>query len=353
MIKVCQIVSGQRKGGIDTVQKNLHAAFTNDNAGIFFKTIVIRNHKNDFEEFYSGEAIYINYGSYLPVYLQLRKVLKQFDIIHVHGFTPWLVLAIRLINRRILFSNHGLMGKGRILGKKEKFKKFLFGIFLRNIAECIVSVSDFINRKMIVEYGVNEEKTAIVHNCTNFPVTERLVKKNKTLVLGYHGRFVSFKRLKLMIDVSSEINKTHSSMVSLLGEGPEMKELVSYAKLNNIELKVNEYAANVFEHIRNFDYLLFTSHGEAFGITVLESIMSGIPAFVFNDSGGTLEIFAGEYSWFICKDTKDMAEKVIKFGNDEIYGLLFAKLQKHVENNFSLSAFKKSYARIYNDFLSK
>lgn len=349
MIKVCQIIHGKPVGGIYTVQKHLYNSFSANDMPIDFHTIILDKRNIEYQDYFKEKGIYIQTKNRYKIFILLRKIIRDYDIVHLHGFTPWLVLLVYLSNKNILFNNHGLIGKGRELSNLEKIKVVFFGFFLRNIAKKIVSVSHFINNKMINDYNVKKEKTAVIYNTTDFHLNKYSIKKYKKITLGYHGRFVSFKRIEMIIDTAKHLSKFLDTKVLLIGKGPKKESISNYAYLNNVTADFINYSTEIKKYIKEIDFLLLLSKHEPFGISALEGIMNGIPVFTLNDSGGVVEIFNDKYNWFVCNRVEEIALKIRIFIENRYYQDLFTDFQEYVSENFSMKKFQKFYFDIYKE----
>jgi len=289
-------------------------------------------------------------GNLLSRVVLLKKLAQGHDIVHLHGFTPWVVLALLMAGKKIVYTNHGLLGTGRKLRSYEYMKRTFIKLFLRYRVDLIVNISQYTEQRVVKEYKVPPGKNVVVYNCTRWTRSEPRFSAKGVITIGFHGRFVRFKRVDRLLEVAAEIGKEYPIKVILVGDGPLREDLIKRAKELAVPMEITGYQTHVEQLLRSFDIEIISSCGEPLGVAVLESIQAGLPTFVFADGGGCTEIFDKETEWFICKDEKEMGEKILSLMDHEVSkGVLrkLVKLQERVDRLFSPTQFAKGYATVY------
>lgn len=350
-IKLLQIIFRDPRGGIYRVNLDLIEAFIDEpDFSLHIAQIESKTYRGEFDfDKHQPEYTEIS-GRFFRKFRKLKALAEQFDIIHLHGFTPWIAIAIWFSSAKIVFTNHGLMGKGRNLKVHEYLKRYLLKLYLRHKVHRIVNISKYAMHNLTERYIVKPEKNSIVFNCTRWSRSKINISSNGTITIGFHGRFVGFKRVDRLLQVAALVQKLQKCKIILLGDGPLKQEYQILAKYLNLNLSFIDYSANPLLEMQNFDVEILASDDEYFGVSVLESIQAGIPIFVFKNGGGCTEIFGTEFSSFICEDEKGMARKILEFfepKNRIVNQAKLRQLQEHVEQNFSLEGFKKGYSKVY------
>ena len=351
-IKLLQVFPRHPHGGIYRVNMDLLEAFHNDDH--FELHIALVESKN-----YRGE---FNFGNLSPQYTeieggllerwrQLRKLAKRHDLIHLHGFTPWDCSVFLTLGAKIVFTNHGLLGVGRKLKPHEHLKRYLMKLFLRHRADHIFNISHYARDRVVNEYNVSKEKTSVVHNCTRWESSKTNFSPNGKLTIGFHGRFVAFKRVDRLLKVAALAAQKLPVKVQLLGDGPLKTDYAKQARQLGLDIDFIGYTLAPRAVIENYDVEIVSSDEEYFGLVVLESILAGNPTFVFEDGGGCTEILNHEESkWFICRDEQEMASKICYMYENKADRAILNRLQAlqhHVSANFSLQNFKERYKAGY------
>lgn len=350
-IKVLQIINRNPRGGIYRVQMDLLTTFYNDEKiKIHVALINDKNHEGEF----SFGNLNIPYTeikeSKLSQIKALRKLITHFDIVHIHGPSPWIWIALLFSDVKIIFTNHGLIGTGRKLKKHEYLKRFLIKKFLKFKAHYITNVSNYALNRIIREYEVQFHKCSVIYNCSHWESTSTNFHPNSTLKIGFHGRFVGFKRIDRLLKVASIVKNSVDVKVQLLGDGDLITLYKKLAYEFNCDIEIIPYNPNPRKIIENFDIEIIPSDEEYFGLAVLEAVQSGLPTFVFKDGGGCTEIFGDKFTWFVCENEQDMAEKILSLYTPNHRTIILEQLkelQYHVSNSFSLEYFYKSYRDVY------
>jgi glycosyltransferase involved in cell wall biosynthesis len=349
MLKVLQIASEDIKGGIFKVISDIDSAFTGDNDINVFtaageSSINLRSKIHN---------CYLFSDNPLIRFLSYFRIPKKFDIIHFHGFNLFFFIFLFFSNTGIMYTNHGLLGTGRKLRKYEYLKKWILIFFLRKRVDLIVNVSEYAQKRITEEYKISVSKNTVVYNTSRCIKQDNKGMNRDEIILGFHGRFVSFKRVDRIFKVAMNLREISglSPIIVLIGEGPLINFYENLAENNSIELKIIPYTDNPESEIRKLDILIIPSDEEYFGISVLEGILSGVMTFVFRDGGGCTEIFGNIHKWFVCENELDMALK-IKYTMENINDVInrFESLQSYVASVFSrdnfLSGYKESFLNV-------
>lgn len=349
-MRVLHVVSRSSQGGIYRVICDLFEVFAEDRAiELLAAVIAAPGDEDDFP--FSARHVLID-GKWLRRFWRLRRLARQCDVVHLHGFTPWQALACWLARKMIVYTNHGLLGTGRRLEPHEHLKLLLMKLFLRHNVPRIVHVSHFMQECMAREYKVPARKCSIIHNCTRWQAMPPHFAPDTLLRIGFHGRFVSVKRLDRMLNVAALVARRQRVEVVLVGEGPLLGELIALAKFMQVPLRIESYTLQVGRIVSSFDVEVIPSQNEALGLSVLESLQTGHPTFVFADGGGCTEIFAAETSWFVCNNETEMAEKISSLQEEGTrrHALnLLEKLQQRIRREFSLHKFHEGYKAVYQE----
>lgn len=355
-LRLLQIIPRDPRGGIYRVNLDLIEAFINE-PGFELHTALIDSRS------YNGEfnfgKLQLDYseikGNVFQKIQQLKELANKFDIIHLHGFVPWIALALLYTNAEIVFTNHGLLGVGRKLRPHEHIKKWLAKRFLRYRVNYIFNISYYALRRMLQEYKVDPEKNSIAYNCSRWQKIMPVFNPNGKLTIGFHGRFVHFKRVDRLLKTASIVNKQLPVTVQLLGDGPLKDDYRHLSNYLNVRTEFTGYTLQPQSIIKKYDVEIIASDEEYFGLSVIESILSGNLTMVFIDGGGCTEIFGDEFPDFIAEDEADMAAKIIAFYEQSDKTAILQKLhalQHHVAKKFSLEKFKAGYLEGYMKVLS-
>jgi len=353
LIKVIQIIDDKTIGGINTVVRHLDNIFGNGSS-IILKTISYSNTADDTTNYRNLlNHHFLNSRSFFKFIFKLRKCSTRNDILILHGFTPLIAFGILGTTYKTIFINHGVLGTGRKLKRYEIIKNFLLYFFINFFADTIVNVSAFSMNKFIDTYSVDPDRCKVIYNSTDFRQKELVFRKSDNIVLGYHGRFVHFKRVDRLIKVSHRLNRYYKSSVHIVGSGPLRDYYFELCRNLGVDLTVHDYTDTVQEEIAKFDFEIIPSNEENFGISVLEAILSGKITFVFSDGGGCTEIFGSNFNWYVCKSIDEAAEKILSLYNNfkDEDEKQFCSLQEYILERYSMKVMKDEYSKIIRSLI--
>lgn len=352
--RVLHVVPHSTRGGIFRVAVDLFRSFAQDEAIALAAAVpASRGEEESFP--FAGKYVILE-GSRVQQFWALKHMAQQCEVIHLHGFTPWQAFACWLARKKIVYTNHGLLGTGRKLRPHECLKLVLLKLFLRHAVHRIAHVSRFMQACMISEYAVPAQKCRVVYNSTPWQAQPPHFNPTAKLRIGFHGRFVSFKRIDRLLRVAALVAQHRAVDVVLVGEGPLQNEIAAQAASLHVPLRLESYTLKVEALVSTFDVEIIASQDEPFGLSVLESIQTGHPTFVFADGGGCTEIFEAEVSWFVCSSETEMAEKILSLqdqGQRRHVLNLLEKLQQRIHGEFSRVKFRDGYKTVYQELLAQ
>ena len=180
-------------------------------------------------------------------------------------------------------------------------------------AEELVSVLNVDRRKIVVDdLGIDSKF--------------RKMNVKKINAIGYFGGFNRRKRVeKLILDfLGSEIgNKIPLVIYGDSEDYPKLK--AKYEKSPNIIFKGKIPESEIVKTINSFNYFVYPSSYEGFGLPLLEAVACGVPSFVYKDA-------------VIPKEVKKYAVEIEKI--DDLLGYDYKKLAQDF-NKLSIKAKKE------------
>lgn len=217
----------------------------------------------------------------------LVKKIKQCDVVHLTACYSFpsipTILISRFFKKKILWSPRGSFLSE--LDKPLSLKKFIWKLFCRLL----------IKKKDLVFHVTSEAESNLPFPFKNFQfvkivngidlkdIKHKVVYDKTQLKLIFIGRIHPSKNLESLIFAMKPFKKSKISL-TIVGEGEEgyKKKLTILIKENNLDnlisfegfLNRNDVNQQIIEH----DALVLVSHSENFGMVVLESLASGIPA---------------------------------------------------------------------------
>jgi len=215
----------------------------------------------------------------------------------------------------------------------KSFSPFL--IFFRNSiiqnSDSLIFVSK--NFKKIYEKKIKKRSYYLT-----IPVNKKFfkkfkIKKKEPHSLVYFGRLTKEKRVEILIRMMSLLKKRYKLFI--VGDGflkEKLEELVYDLGLQeDVEFLGWIENNNLRDFLENFDFFVSASNFEVFAFVYLESLLSGLPAFVY-DYPSSREAIPENCGVFIKSDKPEVwAKNLLKYKNRES----FINLQKNILKSYN------------------
>lgn len=269
---------------------------------------------------------YFNFLTFFPQALVYSFFLsRKIDYIILNGiFYGVIGIIAKLINKNIKVVIL-IRGDYQIELKLKKIKcRTIFNQVLNNIEKIVLKKSDkilFVTKDLKVRtlkrclLEDNAKKFYVFYNA----IEKRKVQKKKFLgnIVGYVGDLEPIKNLDMLIRSILYVKKDISKIqLIIVGDGPEYKNLVELTETLDLKKNVSftGYKTNIYDYYKKFDLFAISSLYEGCPNAVLEAFSVDIPV-LGTKVGGIKEILFYDDLFF--EDEKSLAEKIIKFFNDE------------------------------------
>lgn len=246
---------------------------------------------------------------------------EEFDVIHAHDWTSYLAgVAAKLASgKKLILHVHATSfdqaGGGDADPSIYKIEKESF-----EIADKIVTVSEYTKNMIVEKHQVSPEKVQVVHNgCDSFepvkhlPGLTELKQQGKKIVL-FHGRISIQKGADWFVRAARRVVDIDPNVIFVISGSGDMKnqivELVGELKLSENVL----FAGALWEEDRDrmyqaADLFVMPSVSEPFGLVPLEAIQHGTPVIISKQSGVS-EVLTHALKvdfW----DTEEMANQIL------------------------------------------
>ena len=235
---------------------------------------------------------------------QVAKIVREqdIDIVHCqrHKCTVYGTIAACMASKnvKVVTTVHGL-NRTRTLGRK------LLNIALFSRISRIIAVSEAVRQdilktnrisppdKVITVYNGIDTKRFTISGLTQQEAQSRLDLIDKdAFVFGTVGRLTKVKGQAVLLKTFARVCQKHpGSCLVLVGRGPLETELRELAAKLNIENRVMflGYRKDIPEILRAYDVFVLPSFSEGLCLSLLEAMVSGIPA-IASRVGGIPEV---------------------------------------------------------------
>lgn len=285
----------------------------------------------------------INFLWHLFFYL----LQQNFDLIHVHPFTPLILAkAVAVIKRKpIVLTVHTLGYEMFGFGKGNT--KLVF-YFLRIISKFLIfsvpySAQIFVDKNLMKQMNINRSRYFIPNGVDLSAFTNLKVKKASGFQLLFVGRFHPQKNLASLIYAFSHVARefTHARL-QLVGSGEEEKMLKSMAKNLGLTDKVRFqspfFGDNLIRIYKESHLFVLPSRYEGFPLSILEAWAAKIPLAATRVGMIPNLVKDGVNGFIIKSPSVDDILQTLK------RAILLKKLDQLAENGYQLAA-KFSWAR--------
>ena len=250
-------------------------------------------------------------------YLAIRKLrnllrlIKTHDIIHVHLFPPFYIVA---------FLSFFVRGKTFVYTEHNTYnfrRKWIFKLLERIVYSryqqiiCISDGAEFALKKWMG----NTIRSTVIRNAINLKEIAKAIPFSKhdlgiseeSVPICMIGRFQEQKDQDTLIKALNLLPKKYTLL--LIGEGEregKLKELVASLKLTDRVIFLG-IRSDVYGILKGCDYGVLSSHWEGFGMVALEYMASGIIA-IGSNLDGLSEVIKYEKCLFNPTDSKGLAD---------------------------------------------
>lgn len=239
------------------------------------------------------------FGLSLDMMKELKRLQKQFDIIHIHGTSNLYPLEVLLVIdnwKNIVVSSHYHSKGSNVLFRLTKplYDKIFVSKYLRK-ASSVICVSKTEKEILLAKFKLPLNKIRVIHN--GVPVDKikafkpKKVSKQEKVSILYFGRLERYKNIHVLIESLRYLPNTF--VLYIVGKGSYERELHKLTEDLNLQERVKFLGflpeENLYSLLHSVDLVVNLSEIEAFGIMAVESICTNRPVLV-NPKGGLKEI---------------------------------------------------------------
>ena len=256
---------------------------------------------------------------YPPYELNLTSKLvdvaihEKLDILHVHYAIPH---ASAAINAKQILSTYGidlpivttLHGTDiTLLGTDKSFKPVIE--YAINSSDAVTAVSKSLKEVTLENFNISRS-IDYVPNFIDMKLYNKEIDSGFRLryacddefIITHISNFRKVKRIKDVIKIFSNVNKTHNCKLLMIGDGPDRLMAEQMCRKLDISGKVKFLGKlKLIENILSLaDVFILPSETESFGLVALEAMASKV-AVISTDSGGLSEVNIDGHTGYLSK----------------------------------------------------
>ncbi len=279
----------------------------------------------------------------LKSFIEFHKIAKreQFDIIHCHRVYDLPYVFLLKKNSLILTQHHYNLNKS------------LYYKILYNIPDMIICVSNYVLESLIGILNDNK-KMRVIYNGVKIlreKTYENFKKyKNFTPILVSVGAF--YKNQEFIIDITYELKKKYPKIALLLvGKDQKNKDrILSYINkknlIENVFILEDVDRENMQDLLSKCDIYVHAFKKEGLSLSLIESLLSGTPAVVF-DSGGVSEIVNNGFNGFKVNSEYEFIEKLKLLIEDKDLRKRLGQNAMEIEKSLVFKNMIEQYRELY------
>jgi glycosyltransferase involved in cell wall biosynthesis len=301
----------------------------------FFKDFNIAN--SDFYENQIDDALYINYEFKLSIFKkniinieEYKNIVLEFkpDIIHSNLYLAE-VVSREFILKKTIYITH--VHDNIIQLKKLGFNTFLTKSKFTNYYERLrilkrykksntyfISISnetnDYISKNLPKLFKKKIIKLPNAVNLSRFSLIPKALENRRFNLISI-GSLAKRKNQTFLIDVLYYLNKKIEVNLTILGEGPERKEIENKIRDLGLEKQITLKGnlSDIEPFLNNSDLYIHAATSEPFGLVLIEAMASGLPVIALNGKGNK-DIVINNYNGFLIEkpSIELMGDKIIE-----------------------------------------
>lgn len=314
--------------------------------------------------------------------IKAQRIIKSWnlDVIHTHtefGVGSFARLISKQYNIPLVHTYHTMyeeyiyyITKGYFDGASKKLVEYLT-LFLcdRTVEELIVPTKktyDLFKEKYRVKRDIHIIPTGI--DVTRFykenidlKEVDNLkkdlnIKKGDYIIL-YVGRIAKEKSIDVLINNMKDIvKKIPKAKMIIVGDGPDMKDLVELAHKNKLDNSVTFTGkvpwVEVPKYYQLADVFVTASTTETQGLTVIEAMAASKPVVAIKDESFEL-VINNEQDGLLFTSDDEYQKLIIKLYKDKDYSKKISRQARITANGYSAEVYAQRVLEVYKQVLNK
>ena len=311
----------------------------------------------------TGCRIYkFGHGVYNIKYIpKLRRIMREYDIIHTHNSSPQLFTAIANIGlgKVLITTEHSTNNRKREHPMFSFVDKWMYAKYAK-----VVTISKIAEEKLCSYLGLED-------NQPNSPLQRSIMTINNGVdvnafyhaeslpELAHRGKFVTvmvagFREAKDQETVIRGIALLPDEYeLWLVGDGVRRPEIEAEIVKQNVvgRVKLLGIRSEVPQILKSADVIVMSSHWEGLSLSNIEGMSSGKP-FVASEVNGLKEVTAGYGILFPHSDAEALADVIKKLHDDSEYYRQVADRCYQRALQYDIRTMVDAYEKVYQAVLN-
>lgn len=335
--------------------------------------IFCANETNQSKIFYETNVKVISYGRFAfkastslsyKIFFELKKIINDYDILHVHFPDPMIVMALFVLKPKqaIVLHWHSDIVKQKYL--KKIFSPFQNWILNRadqiiatspNYIESSKDLKNYREKCIAIPSGLNPNRLVVKEEILS-DLREKY--KNKKIIYSF-GRMTEYKGFEYLIESAKYLSNDYIILIAGGGNYTKYKNIIEENSLQNkvkILGRIKEEEVGSYYKLCDVFVLSSITRNEAFGLVQCEAMYFGKPI-ISTDIKGSGVSFVNQHNVtgliVPIKDSKAIAkacEKII--GDKNLYNRFSKNARRRFEEMFHINSITNKITNIYKELLN-
>lgn len=363
-MKILHIINSLGCGGAESLLSDL--CYIQKEQGLDISIATLKDENSIFKEKVKKIGVeYISLSSRLSIYnpifiFKISKLIKQYDLIHVHLFPAqyWLALA-KFITRTktpIITTEHSTSNRRREFKIFKFIDKFVYGLYDKIICcsdkahETFLHHFPSIKNAVSIPNGINlgRFKNAIPQS-----KEELFNLPNTSCVITMVARFQPPKRQDTLVTALRHLPENYC--VVLAGNKPDdlnIEPITSLIKELNLGTRVRLLGvrSDIPNILKTSDIIVLASDYEGLSLSSIEGMAIGRP-FIATDVNGLREVVAGAGILYEKDNTSELATNILKLMQDTTFYKMISEQCVTRASQYDINNMANAYLSVYREVL--
>lgn len=285
-----------------------------------------------------------NFYSPLNIF-KLRKIIKGFDLIHVHLFPSlyWVALASIGLNVKLVYTEHSTSNSRRSKPYFLQIEKFIYGRY-----DKIISISSQTQDNLVGWLKESDSRFTIINNgvdISKFKVANQYSAPEYLIMIS---RFVAAKDQPTVIRAMKYIDS--NVKLRFVGDGETLEFCKKLAEEEGVSERIEFMGrrSEIPDLIADSYIGIQSSNWEGFGLTAVEIMASGKPI-VASEVDGLKHVVDDVGIIFKKGDELDLANKINRLLSDKNYYDSVAARCSERAKEYDIHKMADNYLKVYQD----
>ncbi|MBP5800404.1 MAG: glycosyltransferase [Prevotella sp.] len=348
-MKILHIISSLEIGGAQRLLSDFLPLLSH---GHEVTLLVNKEIDNDFSSRIKDAGITI-ITSILPIYslkniFFVRRIIKNYDVIHVHLFPTiyWAAFASIFKHIPMVYTEHSTSNKRRGKWYLRPIEQFVYSRYRR-----IISISEQTQYALTNWLGAatTDLRFTVVHNGINLsafkPATHSKYQPDTLIMVS---RFEVSKDQDTVLRAMQLLPTTLHLL--LIGDGSRLETCKALCNSLKIQGRVHFLGArdDIATLLTNADIAIQSSHWEGFGLAAVEAMAAGLPV-IASDVDGLRQVVEGAGLLFPKGDAEALSKLVKLLHSDNHTYKIIAEKCQHRSQQYDIQETTNKYITIYEE----